>query len=459
MAGIGFELRKLMANGSYSGLLKAYGYAGLISSGPWVLSILGVFAVGLFRTGSAGSGVAVQQFQISVTYLMVFSFILTSPFQLAFGRFVGDRVFENKEGEVFSNLIGLLTLIFFVGGITGALILVLLFDGPLVYRLGMLSGLVVMSGVWMVMSVLSAVRDYMKVLLGFLIGYGVSVVAAFFLRGLDLEGLLGGYVIGQAVLFFFLLALVLRRFLGKELIAFSFLWRSRFYPKLALTGILFALGMWVDKFIFWFNPLTSSSVIAPLRVSEIYDLPIFLAYLCIIPGMASFVLRMETDFAEKHEAFYASLDERASLDTIMELRDEMPLAIRRGLNEIFKIQGVAVIILLANGENLLEWAGISPLYHILFNVFVVAVSIQVVLLALFNVFSYLNMQAVMVWLGMVFVASNTAFTLLTQYLGPSYYGYGFAASMIVTSVMGLLVLSRSLDRLLYRTYMLQKAKL
>ena len=46
MAGIGFELRKLMRRDSFWGLLRAYGYAGLISSGPWVLSILGVMGIG-----------------------------------------------------------------------------------------------------------------------------------------------------------------------------------------------------------------------------------------------------------------------------------------------------------------------------------------------------------------------------------------------------------------------------
>ncbi|TAN73700.1 MAG: hypothetical protein EPN14_09695, partial [Gallionella sp.] len=40
MAGIGFELRKLLKKQSYSGLLQAYVYAGIISSGPWILSII-----------------------------------------------------------------------------------------------------------------------------------------------------------------------------------------------------------------------------------------------------------------------------------------------------------------------------------------------------------------------------------------------------------------------------------
>ena len=46
MAGIGFELRKLLNKRSYTGLLQAYAYAGIISSGPWVLSIVGIMLIG-----------------------------------------------------------------------------------------------------------------------------------------------------------------------------------------------------------------------------------------------------------------------------------------------------------------------------------------------------------------------------------------------------------------------------
>ena len=36
MAGIGFELRKLLSKESYASLFQAYAYAGIISSGPCI---------------------------------------------------------------------------------------------------------------------------------------------------------------------------------------------------------------------------------------------------------------------------------------------------------------------------------------------------------------------------------------------------------------------------------------
>ena len=51
MAGIGFELRRLLRKDTLLGLIWAYAYAGVISSGPWVLSIIGILIIGIFSLG------------------------------------------------------------------------------------------------------------------------------------------------------------------------------------------------------------------------------------------------------------------------------------------------------------------------------------------------------------------------------------------------------------------------
>lgn len=47
MASIGFEIRKMLERDSYWSVLRAYGYAGLVSGGPWVLSILSIMMIGV----------------------------------------------------------------------------------------------------------------------------------------------------------------------------------------------------------------------------------------------------------------------------------------------------------------------------------------------------------------------------------------------------------------------------
>ncbi len=82
MAGIGFELRRLLKRENLLGLIQAYGYAGVISSGPWVLSIVGILIIGVLSYAVVLPDVRIVQFQVTVTYIIAISPILTGVFQL-----------------------------------------------------------------------------------------------------------------------------------------------------------------------------------------------------------------------------------------------------------------------------------------------------------------------------------------------------------------------------------------
>jgi uncharacterized membrane protein len=455
VAGIGFELRKLMRRDSFWGLIRAYGYAGLISSGPWVLSILGVMGIGIFSINRVAS-VAVRQFLVSVTYLMAGSLIITGLLQLMFTRFIADRLFEKQEEAVLPNLFGALAVTTVGSGALALFLIISFFGGlPLSYCALMVIAFVVLCDLWVVVVLLSGLKAYRSVLASFAIGYGTSVGGAMLLSGRGLAGLLAGFVAGQVVLLFLLMAAVIRRYPpGQTLVSFSFLSRKSFL-SLALTGFFYNLGIWVDKFLFWSNPLVSDPVIGPLRASIIYDIPIFLAYLSIVPGMAVFLVRVETDFAESYDAFYDAVRSGDSLVNIQRLKATLSGAARQGMGDIFKVQGVTLLVLFLIGERFLRFIGISPLYAQLFYVDLVGVGTQVLMLAVFNVLFYLDQRAPVLWLSILFAFSNFVLTMMTQQLGPAFYGYGFALATAITSVSGLVLISRRLEALECDTFMQQ----
>jgi uncharacterized membrane protein len=75
MAGIGFELRRLLRKNTLLSLVQTYAYASVIGSGPWVFSIVGILLMGLLSVGLVAPPFLVTQFQTSVTYLVAFSLI------------------------------------------------------------------------------------------------------------------------------------------------------------------------------------------------------------------------------------------------------------------------------------------------------------------------------------------------------------------------------------------------
>ncbi|HET6150565.1 MAG TPA: exopolysaccharide Pel transporter PelG [Polyangia bacterium] len=468
MAGIGFELRELLRRDSLWGLVRAYAYAGIISSGPWVLSILGVMGIGLLSVGPVPA-LEVRQFLVSVTYLMAGSLILTGALQLTFTRFIADRLFEKAEGSVLPNLIGALTLTVAAAGALGTLTFLLLWSrasalgslgpgpwaggGTVVFRLLLVVTLAALSACWITVVLLSGLKEYRRVMGSFLGGYLVSFGAALALRPFGLSGLLGGFLLGQLLLLFLMLALVVARYPSDRLLSFDFLDRRRAYLSLSATGLLYNFGIWADKLIFWFTPSTSEPVLGPLRASIIYDLPIFLAYLSIVPGMAVFLVRVETDFAEAYDRFFEAVRGGETLAEIRRRRDRLTLAVRRGVGEIFKIQGITVLVLLLAGPRLLDYVGISRLHLQLFSIDLVGVAMQVLMLAVFNVLFYLDERRAVLGLAAAFVAINVVLTIASQQAGPAFYGYGFSLSTTVTSIAGLLITSRKLDRLEMNTFM------
>ena len=453
MAGIGFELRKYLDEDSFSGTLKAYGFAGLISAGPWVLSILGVMLIGIVALSQKVGGREVEQFTTSVTWIMGSSLILSGLLQLVFTRFIADRLFEGRDHLINPNLFGALLLTTLVSGVLGLLLLITVFNESFSYEFLMLSNFVTLNNVWIVVIFVAGLKKFKLILYSFAAGYATTVCLSILLIPYGINGLLGGLLAGHAVLLFTMLAVVLPEAPVVNTVRADFLRRKQIFPVLIFVGLFYNLGIWIDKLMFWTFPGTSEAVIGPLRASLIYDLPIFLAYLSIIPGMAVFLLRIETDFAEAYDGFFNAVRGNASLQEIETLGNEMILAVREGIFQIIRVQGITVLVLYMLGPKIIAWLGISDKFIHLYYIDLVGVAAQVLMLAVLNVLFYLDRLSDAFWLTLTLLISNAAFTWITLQMGPMYYGYGFGLSMTLTAFVGIFLLSSELENIEFRTFM------
>jgi uncharacterized membrane protein len=469
MAGIGFELRRMLDKGTLAGTAEACLYASLVGSGPWVLSIVAILAISMIGTGTLSGQQQIAQFQVSVTYLMVGSLLLTSLLQLVFTRFIADRLYEGQSAAVLGNLFGALVLTMLTAAGLG-----LLFwlgwggwsdwlgpvgnngrDVSLVYAALMTVALSILSGIWIVAIFASAIKAHRSVLRAFAVGYGMTVALSWLLHPLGLEGLLAGFVIGQACLLFQLLASVVRQYPGERMLSFGFLRQRHVYPSLILTGLLYTLGVWVDKFVFWADPLTGVALVGPLRSSPLYDIPTHIGYLSLIPGMAMFLMTIETDFADKCATFFNSARDGATLRAIRLAKADMVASICSGFIAIVKVQATTIVILLLLGDDLIDFFGISRLYRGQITICLLASGLQLLLLAILNVFFYLDARRHLLGLCALFAVCNAVFSWITLGLGPAAFGYGFTFALMVTVVVGGVLLVRKLEDITYRTFMLQ----
>ena len=175
MAGIGFELRKYLDDDSFTGTMKAYGFAGLISAGPWVLSILGVMLIGIVAVSQKVGGIEVKQFTTSVTWIMGASLTLTGLLQLVFTRFIADRLFEGKDHLINPNLFGALLLTTVVSGLMAVGVMVTLFEESLAYEILMVANFVTLSNIWILVIFVAGLKKFKVILYSFFFGYTTTV--------------------------------------------------------------------------------------------------------------------------------------------------------------------------------------------------------------------------------------------------------------------------------------------
>ena len=106
MAGIGFELKKLFHRKGLVAMVRAYGYAGVICTGPMLLGILlqvGVLAViGWWHVPRAEQNRLVCRF----TYTLLASLVLTSFLSMPVTRFLADMLFEHHEETILPSFWG-----------------------------------------------------------------------------------------------------------------------------------------------------------------------------------------------------------------------------------------------------------------------------------------------------------------------------------------------------------------
>src|SRR6056297_2078549 len=99
MAGIGFELRKIQQGNSYLSDLTAYIYGAMVSSGPWLMSVLCLAILGLVGANTMGKQ-AHDIFRTTVVYIYAASLIFVGFFQMVTTRHLADVLFEKSADRI-----------------------------------------------------------------------------------------------------------------------------------------------------------------------------------------------------------------------------------------------------------------------------------------------------------------------------------------------------------------------
>ncbi len=455
MAGISFELRRTLRKGTITSILEAFGYSLALSSGPYIITILSLIVSSLLYYKNIGDKTSITAFQASVTYLMAFSLIYSGFGQLVFTRYVADRIFERQYYRLMPNLFGLL-IIFMSSAFLLSLPLSLYFfsrDAGYFYSLMFSLTFVVLVGLWLVNIVLVGLKRYKFILFSFAIAYSVFFLLGYILSFYGLNGLMLSFFISQSLLFLLLLSYYIYKNPSEKITEFDFLNKDRIFVSLVFVGFFYNLAIWTDKFVFWFNKETSTQVLGPLRYSVVYDVPIFLAYLAIAPGMAALFIKVEVEFSDIYEKYYSAVTNGLTLQKIYTYGDELIESARSALFEIARIQGIFNIALILFEEPIFTLFNLPLLYIPLFHVLLFGTYFQLLLISAIAMLFYFDRRKEALAIAFVFFAFNLLLSQISIILGPYYYGYGFVLSAFISFIISLILLRRFLHGIHYYTFM------
>ncbi|HEK25867.1 MAG TPA: hypothetical protein ENO33_05740, partial [Hydrogenobaculum sp.] len=256
----------------------------------------------------------------------------------------------------------------------------------------------------------------------------------------------------QNILFIMLSYKIFKEYYSDSLFRFDFLEKPN-KRILIFTGFIYYLGVWIDKYLFWFSEETSKKVIGNMASSPFYDIPITLAYISLLPGVSSLFLYTEVEFFEYYDLYYSAVRDFGTLEDLYYFGNMLISAVRDLIFSVMRIQIIFdIIIILAQDKLFLKLLSIPKIYLPEIDIMIIAATVQLLFIILFSIFSYFDLMKNLLKISLVFFLTNFLFTYISIKMGPYYYGYGLLFAGAISSLYAIYLLRRFLDEIHYYTF-------
>lgn len=456
MAGIGFQLVRLLKQNTYQGALRAYTLSTVISSGTMLFTLLSIGFICFFSLFTVPNATTVHEFLAVIINLYAGSMILSALLQYTFFRFIADLVFLKAFERITPNFVGVLLV---------QLVLSCLVVTPIVYhyfssygillQILLIANFSVLSLIWIAIVLLSGFKSFRKIGFAFFVGYSLLLIGHFlFEQHNRLVALLIEYLAAQVIILGSMIYALIESYPTKLLIRFEFLKKANVYPYLIFANFFFNLGFWIDKYLFWFSPSTSSIVFSPLAYSPVYDVPMFLSMLSIIPATSVFTLKIESSFAVAYPRMMESIFSHKSLSEIELACQDIVVSGRDTFVSALKVQIYVVILLCFVIPYFTTQRHDSSIYLAITFTLIIGGALYFMLWSMMSLFYYMTKYREAFCVSLFFCLTNAGFTALSIYGGPEYYGYGYTLSLVLTVCMALVLLNKNFKEILYFTFMM-----
>lgn len=458
MAGIGFTLKKLFQEETFTQRTKAYLYSALVAAGPWIAAVLTVNALVILSEWIIKENIQRDLFMGTIVYSFVFSQILTAPWQLIITRYISDKLYLKSYDFIKPSSIGLTKVV----GFSNLLVALLFYHGkdlPVPYKLMSVMLFVMLSMIWIIMVYLSAVKDYGLISKAYILGGGITLALGLALANYPLpfsefqagSNLLFAYLSGITFTLIVLAYTFFGNFKYGNNLQFDFLRILDRYPSLFMIGLFYTMGLWIDDILMWFS-FVGVSIYDTYLYAPLYDNAIFLAYLTIIPTMVLFIVSIEIEFYDTYKKYYGLVNGKGTYRQILIANKEMRRSLYRQIAYTFEIQALLSVTLILTAPQLFYVLGGPIIVRTIFQIAGIGALFNIFVFVIMLVMLYFEARTRAVLITLCFFLTNMVFTYVFIPYGLDYYGYGFMLSSITTFVFSVVIAIRFLKSIDYVTF-------
>lgn len=456
MAGIGFGLDRLSREQGLLAPVASIGHGAAVVAGPWILAVI---ALNLIHRDLVGNGLVVEAFALQATIIYMFFLSLTAAAPVtAFAiRLASDNLFEGLSEEVG----GIYLLAVIASAVVGGLCALAVFRGAFGFEGNALYSAVlstaIASTVWPSAAFCAAIQNYKTVTVGFVLGFGFSVVATLssINFGFGTAAQTIAFALGLGLASMWLTSAVLATFSGavptlskpfsRLLSAVS---RYRAIGAGAGAGVL---AIWIDSLVIWVSRLGEPAMNA-LPTMPFYDSAMFVSRLTMLPGLVVFLTMIDSAWFGRMQGFLRSVRNHDTLDHIELRAEELRQGTERGVLRLILVQMIAASVLIVIAPAIVEPLDLKYQQIAIFRVGTLGAAFYVVFFAATALVLNCGRDRAFLALQALFLVLNAVATGFFLRFGVDYLGFGFFAAAAISSIAALAVLNNTLDRLTFLTF-------
>ena len=454
MAGIGFVLQKVLKEGGFLSFVKVALAGTIIVAGPWLLSIIGIFVINSLAYSAIAE--SPNLFMAVIIYSYAFSLFLFGGFHYVFTRRVADLIYDDLKREAGSSLVLFSFIISFCAIIIAAIVFfnidLRVVSSPVIFKIAAILLFVIINLIWLLMIFISLLKKYILIFLVYMLGMagsfaGVVLLGKIYATG----GAMLGFTLGQLIIVVFLYILAFLEYKPGKFDLKNFFIYFKKFRYLLFSGIFYYWGMWIDKLVFWFARGTRVENTF-FKVFDLYDIPVYLSNLTIIPGLVFFMIVSETNFYNSLMDFLHSIHS-SIYKYIQEKKYILISSMKKGLREQSFFQGVVTLVLILIAQDISKSLFGNSINLTIFRITLVAVFFHLLFLTLTIYLFYIQMFKKTFITTLCYFLINLGGSIIIlisgniNLLGLSYLLAGLVASLV--SCFFLIPALKRYDRILY----------